>query len=94
MPGGPGVRVDSHVYTGYEINPHYDSMIGKVIVRGRNRAEALAKMSRALSEFVMEGPATTVPLCQALLGDTRFARGEYTTAFLESFMQDVFLITP
>ncbi|HOW98184.1 MAG TPA: acetyl-CoA carboxylase biotin carboxylase subunit [Kiritimatiellia bacterium] len=94
MPGGPGVRVDSHVYTGYEINPHYDSMIGKIIVRGRNRAEAIAKMTRALSEFVMEGPATTVPLCQALLGDTRFARGEYTTAFLESFMQDVFLITP
>ncbi|MBP7831200.1 MAG: acetyl-CoA carboxylase biotin carboxylase subunit [Kiritimatiellae bacterium] len=94
MPGGPGVRVDSHVYNGYEINPHYDSMIGKIIVRGRTRAEAIAKMSRALSEFVMEGPSTTVPLCQALLGDTRFARGEYTTSFLESFMQEVFLITP
>ncbi|MBU1694578.1 MAG: acetyl-CoA carboxylase biotin carboxylase subunit [Verrucomicrobia bacterium] len=94
MPGGPGVRVDSHVYAGYEINPHYDSMIAKIIVHGRTRQEAIAKMSRALSEFVIEGVSTTVPLCQAVLGDARFARGEYNTAFLESFMQEVFLITP
>ena len=94
LPGGPGVRVDSHVYNGYEISPHYDSMIGKIIVRGRTREEAIAKMSRALSEFVLEGVATTVPLCQALLGDARFAHGQYTTSFVESFMQEVFLITP
>jgi len=94
FPGGPGVRVDSHVYSGYEISPHYDSMIGKIIVRGHNRQEAISKMSRALGEFVIEGPSTTVPLGQALLGDARFARGDYTTNFLDGFMQEVFLISP
>ncbi len=94
FPGGPGVRVDSHVYSGYEISPHYDSMISKVIVKGHNRQEAIAKMSRALSEFIIEGVSTTVPLGQALLGDARFARGEYNTSFLDGFMQEGFLITP
>ncbi len=94
FPGGSGVRVDSHVYSGYDISPHYDSMIAKVIVRGHTRQEAITKMSRALSEFIVEGVATTVPLGQALLGDARFARGEYNTSFLDGFMQEVFLITP
>jgi acetyl-CoA carboxylase biotin carboxylase subunit len=94
FPGGPGVRVDSHVYSGYEISPHYDSMIGKVVVHGHTRQEAIAKMSRALSEFILEGFSTTVPLGQALMGDARFARGEYTTAFLDQFMQESFLIAP
>ena len=94
FPGGPGIRVDSHVYNGYTISPHYDSMIGKLIVKGKNRKEAIAKMARALSEFYIEGVHTTAPLGQAVLSDARFARGEYNTAFLESFVKDVFLITP
>jgi len=92
FPGGPGVRVDSHVYCGYEISPYYDSMIGKLVVHGHTRAEAIARMARALAEFSMDGVATSVPLGQALLGDARFARGEYNTAFLENFMKEVFLI--
>lgn len=93
FPGGPGIRIDSHVYTGYEIPPYYDSMIGKIIARGKNREEALTRMSRALSEFKMVGPATTVPVAQALLADARFLRGEYNTHFLEEFMNDVFWVS-
>ena len=93
FPGGPGIRVDSHVYSGYEIPPHYDSMIGKIIARGKTREEALTRMSRALAEFKMEGPATTVPVAQALLADSRFLRGEYNTHFLEQFMADVFWVS-
>lgn len=93
FPGGPGIRVDSHVYSGYVIPPHYDSMIGKIIARGRTREEALTRMARALAEFKMAGPATTVPVAQALLADARFLRGEYNTHFLEQFMNDVFWVS-
>jgi acetyl-CoA carboxylase biotin carboxylase subunit len=93
FPGGPGIRVDSHVYSGYTIPPFYDSMIGKIIARGRNREEALTRMARALAEFKMVGPATTVPVAQALLADARFLRGEYNTHFLEQFMNDVFWVS-
>ena len=93
FPGGPGIRVDSHVYSGYVIPPFYDSMIGKIIARGKNREEALTRMVRALAEFKMVGPATTVPVAQALLADARFLRGEYNTAFLEQFMNDVFWVS-
>lgn len=93
FPGGPGIRVDSHVYSGYVIPPYYDSMIGKIIARGRTRDEALTRMARALAEFKMVGPATTVPVAQALLADARFQRGEYTTHFLEQFMNDVFWVS-
>jgi len=92
FPGGPGVRIDSHVYSGYEVTPYYDSMIAKLIVRGKTREEAIARMSRALSEFMIEGPSTTVPLGEALCQDARFLRGEYHTAFLEQFMEEGFLI--
>ncbi len=92
MPGGRNVRVDSHVYTGYDISPHYDSMIAKIIVRGDNREDAISRMTRALGEFMIEGPFTTVPLGQALLADARFGRGEYTTTFLEAFMKEGFLV--
>lgn len=94
FPGGPGVRVDSHVYSGYDIPPYYDSMIGKIIAHGHTREEAIARMTRALGEFMLEGASTTVPLSHAVLGDARFARGEYNTSFLEHFMKEVFLITP
>jgi acetyl-CoA carboxylase biotin carboxylase subunit len=92
FPGGRSVRVDSHVYVGYEISPHYDSMIAKIVARGRNRTEAIAVMSRALQEFTIEGVKTTVPVGLALLADARFVKGNYNTAFLENFMQDSFLI--
>jgi len=92
FPGGPGVRVDSHVYSGYEISPYYDSMIGKLIVHAHNRHDAIARMARALAEFQIDGVATTVPLGQSLLSDARFARGEYNTQFLENYMKEVFLL--
>ncbi|MBW7907618.1 MAG: acetyl-CoA carboxylase biotin carboxylase subunit [Kiritimatiellae bacterium] len=88
MPGGIGVRVDSHVYNGYDISPHYDSMIAKLIVTGPDRPTAISRMSRALSEFMIEGVSTTVPVGQALMADARFQRGEYTTTFLEGFMKE------
>ncbi len=93
LPGGRGVRVDSHAYCGYEISPYYDSMIAKIITRGRDRAEAIRLMSRALQECLIEGVPTTVPLGLALMSDARFARGQYSTAFLERFMEDSFLVS-
>ena len=93
FPGGRGIRVDSHVYNGYEISPHYDSMIAKIIARGKDRAEAIALMTRALQEFMIEGIHTTAPLGHALMADARFVKGLYNTSFLEHFMQDSFLIS-
>ena len=84
-PGGHGVRVDTHVYTGYQIPPYYDSMIAKLIVRARTRDLAIRKMLRALDEFIVEGVHTTIPFHQQLLRDERFHRGEFDTRFLESF---------
>jgi acetyl-CoA carboxylase biotin carboxylase subunit len=92
FPGGPGIRIDSHVYSGYTISPYYDSMIAKIIARGATREEALNRLHRALEEFTINGPHTTVPLGMALLMDTRFRRGEYNTAFLEKFMHENFLV--
>lgn len=91
MPGGIGVRTDSHAYSGYDIPPYYDSMIGKIIVRGETRNDAIARMNRALGEFMIEGPHTTVPLGLALMADARFQQGEYTTTFLEGFIKEGFL---
>jgi len=91
FPGGPGVRIDSHVYSGYNISPYYDSMIGKIIVHGKDRKEAIARMRRALQEFTIIGPNTSVPLGEALMEDGRFRKGTYNTAFLEKFMHEVFL---
>lgn len=82
-PGGPGVRVDSHVYENYRIPPQYDSLIAKLIVHRRTRAEAISGMRRALSEYVLDGVKTTIPLYLDLLGHSRFVRGEVDTAFLE-----------
>ncbi|QHI68232.1 acetyl-CoA carboxylase biotin carboxylase subunit [Tichowtungia aerotolerans] len=90
FPGGPGIRVDSHVYSGYTISPYYDSMIAKIIARGATREEALNRLHRALEEFEISGPNTSVPLGEALLQDERFRKGEYNTAFLEKFMHDKF----
>ena len=90
FPGGPGVRVDSHLYTGYVVPPYYDSMLAKVIVRGPTRDIAIARMRRALAEFEITGLRCTTPVAQALLYDTRFLKGDYDTRFLERFMADVF----
>jgi len=91
FPGGPGIRIDSHVYSGYVISPYYDSMVGKIIAKGKDRTEALARMRRALEEFTINGPNTTVPLGEALFVDPRFIEGKYNTAFLEQFMHENFL---
>lgn len=84
-PGGHGIRVDSHVYAGYTIPPYYDSMIAKIIAVARTREEAINTMSRALSEYVIEGVKTTIPFHQQLMKDENFRKGNFTTKFLESF---------
>ncbi|WP_109832220.1 acetyl-CoA carboxylase biotin carboxylase subunit [Reichenbachiella versicolor] len=85
LPGGHGVRVDSHVYAGYTIPPNYDSMIAKLIVSAQTREEALIRMKRALEEFVIEGVKTTIPFHIKLMEDEIFKSGQFTTAFMESF---------
>ncbi len=87
-PGGHGVRVDSHAYGGYIIPPYYDSMIGKLITYGRSREVAIERMYRALSEFLIRGIHTTIPLQKAIVSDPRFQAGEATTAFMEEFMKN------
>jgi acetyl-CoA carboxylase biotin carboxylase subunit len=85
MPGGKGVRIDSHVYAGYKIPTYYDSMIGKLIVHASTRDRAITRMRQALSECVIEGPKTTIPYHKQILEDERFISGEYDTSFLETF---------
>lgn len=87
-PGGHGVRVDSHVYAGYVIPPYYDSMIGKLITVAQTREEAIDKMHRALSEYVVEGIKTTIPFHLQLMRNEDFRSGNFTTKFLESFKMD------
>ena len=82
-PGGPGIRVDSHVYQGYTVPPNYDSMVGKVIAYGVTRDQALGRMRIALSEMVVEGIQTNIPLHRDLLNDTRFLRGGVSIHYLE-----------
>jgi acetyl-CoA carboxylase biotin carboxylase subunit len=84
-PGGHGVRVDTHIYAGYTIPPYYDSMIAKLIVSAQTREEAIVKMERALSEFVIEGIETTIPLHQQLMKNEDFRKGNFTTAFMNTF---------
>jgi len=84
-PGGHGVRVDTHVYTGYKIPPNYDSMIAKLIVSGNTREEALTRMERCLEEFVIDGVKTTIPLQLKLMRDPDFRAGNFTTKFMETF---------
>jgi acetyl-CoA carboxylase biotin carboxylase subunit len=82
-PGGPGIRVDSHVYQGYTVPPNYDSMVGKVIAYGANREQAMSRMRIALSEMVVEGILTNIPLHRELLNDTLFMRGGVSIHYLE-----------
>jgi acetyl-CoA carboxylase, biotin carboxylase subunit len=82
-PGGPGVRLDSHVYAGYTVPPYYDSLLAKLICQGRDRAEALARMRVALESFVVEGVTTTIPFLARVMQNDRFVRGDVDTTFLE-----------
>ena len=86
QPGGRGVRVDSHAYAGYTIPSAYDSMIGKLITSGKDRRDAMDKMSRALSEYMITGVKTTISFQQAILQDPNFRRGVYSTAFVEQLL--------
>ncbi|HCE55143.1 MAG: acetyl-CoA carboxylase biotin carboxylase subunit [Lutibacter sp. BRH_c52] len=85
IPGGHGIRVDTHVYAGYTIPPNYDSMIAKLITTAQTREEAISKMKRALDEFVIEGIKTTIPFHRQLMDHPDYIAGNYTTAFMEGF---------
>ncbi len=87
-PGGPGIRVDSHVYQGYTVPPNYDSMVGKVIAYGHTRDQAIARMRVALSEMIVEGIQTNLPLHQELLTDNQFVKGEQSIHYLEKKLAD------
>jgi acetyl-CoA carboxylase biotin carboxylase subunit len=87
-PGGPGLRVDSHVYAGYSVPPYYDSMIGKLIARGKNRAEALRRMEIALEEMIVEGIKTTIPFHRLALKHPRFRAGQLDTRFVEELLKE------
>jgi acetyl-CoA carboxylase biotin carboxylase subunit len=84
-PGGHGIRIDAHVYSGYTIPSNYDSMISKLIVVARTRDEAILKMKRALGEYIIEGVKTTIPFHQKLMEDPDFVKGNFTTKFMEYF---------
>jgi acetyl-CoA carboxylase biotin carboxylase subunit len=84
-PGGHGVRIDTHAYSGYTIPPNYDSMISKLIVVAQTREEAILKMRRALDEYIIEGIKTTIPFHQKLMVNEDFCKGNFTTKFMESF---------
>lgn len=83
LPGGNGVRVDTSVYTGYKIPPTYDSMIAKIIVHGKDREEAIAKMKRALDECVIDGIDTNIDFLYMILENERFAKGDFDTSFIK-----------
>ncbi|MFT6719189.1 MAG: acetyl-CoA carboxylase biotin carboxylase subunit, partial [Sphingobacteriales bacterium] len=87
-PGGHGVRIDTHVYANYTIPPYYDSMISKLITVAQTREEAIKKMERALSEYVIEGVKTTIPFHQQLMRNPKFREGDFTTKFLEDFVME------
>ena len=82
-PGGNGVRVDTHAYAGYTVPQYYDSMVAKLIVHGRDRAEALAKMRLALDTFIIQGVHTTIPFQRRVMDDAHFVSGDFHTKFLE-----------
>ena len=85
-PGGRGVRIDSHIYSGYTVPPHYDSMIAKLIGVGTTRTNAIRRMSRALHEYIIEGIKTTIPFQQAIMQNPDFLRGDYNTGFVEKII--------
>jgi acetyl-CoA carboxylase biotin carboxylase subunit len=93
VPGGPGIRVDTHAYAGYMIPPFYDSLIAKLISRGRTRAEAIERMERALDEFIVEGIHTTIPFHQKVMADPDFQSGNFDTKYVEHFFKRLKMAT-
>lgn len=87
LPGGPGVRVDTAIYPGYTVPPHYDSMVAKLIVHAENRERAIARMRRALGVMIVEGINTTIPLHQRIMDDAQFQSGDISTHFMDSFFK-------
>ncbi len=87
-PGGPGVRLDTHVYAGYRVPPYYDSLLGKLIVSGKTREEALVRARYALNSFVIEGVETTLPFLAQIVEDPSFQSGDVDTGFVERFMKE------
>jgi len=85
-PGGFGVRMDTHIYSGYTISPYYDSLIGKLIVHGGNRDEAISRMRRALYELVVDGVKTTAPFHERVLGEAKFQSGKIDTSYVEELL--------
>jgi acetyl-CoA carboxylase biotin carboxylase subunit len=85
LPGGPGVRLDTHIYNNYEISPFYDSLIGKLVVWAKDRPMAIKRMQRALSEFQIEGIKVTTGFHEMVFQDTDFIKGSINTHFLEKF---------
>jgi acetyl-CoA carboxylase biotin carboxylase subunit len=88
LPGGRGVRVDTHIFEGYSVPPFYDSLLAKLITHGKDRNEAIQIMKRALDEFIIEPIKTTIPFYRKLLEDPRFLRGEVSTDFLNEFLKE------
>jgi len=88
LPGGPGVRIDTHIYTGYEVSPHYDSLIAKIITHGRNRQEAIRIMQRALNEFHISPIKTTIPFHLKLLENPLFLKGDFSTHFVQEMTEE------
>jgi acetyl-CoA carboxylase biotin carboxylase subunit len=88
LPGGPGVRIDTHVYSGYIISPHYDSLIAKLITHGHDRKEAIQKMKRALDELIIEPIKTTIPFHRELMNNALFLRGEISTHFVQDMLKE------
>jgi acetyl-CoA carboxylase biotin carboxylase subunit len=86
-PGGPGIRVDSHLYAGYAVPPHYDSLLGKIVAWGHDRSEAIARLDRALAETIITGIAHTVPFHRRLLADEGFQAGEVHTGLIAEFLE-------
>tara|TARA_B100001250_G_scaffold379242_1_gene369753 strand:+ start:2907 stop:4253 length:1347 start_codon:yes stop_codon:yes gene_type:complete len=82
QPGGPGVRIDTHVYEGYNMPPYYDSLLAKLIVSGKNRSEAIARLRRALSEYTIEGVSTTIPFHRAIIEENKFVAGNFNTDYV------------
>jgi acetyl-CoA carboxylase biotin carboxylase subunit len=92
LPGGPGVRVDTAAYNGCVIPSHYDSLVAKLIVHGKDRSDAISKMKRALDEFIIEGIKTTIPFHKRVLNDPDFYNGTFTTSFVEKFNAAAILV--
>jgi acetyl-CoA carboxylase biotin carboxylase subunit len=91
LPGGPGIRIDTHIFSGYHIPSFYDSLLAKLITWGRDREEAMARMKRALEEFVIEGVKTTIPFHQYILENEYFIKGDFYTDFVEEkLMKEAF----